>query len=30
MGRKKKLPEGLSVVFEAIIGRQGGRGIFGI
>jgi hypothetical protein len=30
MGRKKKLPEGLNVVFEAIVGRQGGRGIFGI
>src|SRR5262249_4238182 len=30
MGRKKKLPEGLSVVFEAIRGRQGERGIFGI
>src|SRR5262245_57979705 len=30
MGRKKKLPEGLSVVFEAIVGRQGGRGIFGV
>jgi hypothetical protein len=30
MGRKKKLPEGLGVEFEAIVGRQGGQGIFGI
>jgi hypothetical protein len=31
MGRgKKALPEGLKVKFEAIVGRQGGKGIFGI
>jgi hypothetical protein len=31
MGRgKKALPEGGKVTFEAIVGRQGGKGIFGI
>jgi hypothetical protein len=31
MGRgKKALPEGLKVKFEAIVGRQGGKGSFGI
>lgn len=27
---KKGLPEGVKVTFEAIVGRQGGKGIFGI
>jgi hypothetical protein len=31
MGRgKKALPEGVKVTFEAVVGRQGGKGIFGI